>query len=72
MYRKNALADTMAEVMDMKKKRDDSAAHELRDRPVPPVKGAVTEPEDLRPRPEQTALGSGVSFGDSASMESWM
>ena len=22
-------------------------AHELRDRPVPPVKGAVTEPEDV-------------------------
>lgn len=56
----------------MKKKHDDSAAHELRDRPVPPVKGAVTEPEDLRPHPEQSAPGGAVSFGDSASMESWM
>jgi len=56
----------------MKKKHDDSAAHELRDRPVPPVKGAVTDLEDLRIRPEQTTSGSTVSFGDSASMESWM
>ena len=56
----------------MKKKRDDSAAHELRDRPVPPVKGAVTEPEDLRPHPERPVSGNVVSFGDSASMESWM
>jgi len=53
----------------MKKKHDDSAAHELRYRPVPPVKGAVTDLEDLRIRPEQTTSGSTVSFGDSASME---
>ena len=72
MHRKNASADTTAEVIDLKKKRDDSAAHELRDRPVPPVKGAVTEPEDLRPSPEQAAQSGKVSFGDSASMESWM
>ena len=56
----------------MKKKQDESAAHDLRDRPVPPVKGAVTDLEDLRIRPEQTTSGSTVSFGDSASMESWM
>ena len=31
----------------MKRKKDDHVAHELRDRPVPPVKGAVTEPEDV-------------------------
>ena len=41
-------ADNDHEVMTMKQKRDDSAAHELRDRPVPPVKGAVTDVEDVR------------------------
>lgn len=38
----------------MKQERDDSVAHELRDRPAPPVKGAVTGQSDIRPRPEQT------------------
>ena len=35
----------------MKRKKDDQMAHELRDKPVPPVKGAVT-----LPRPEDTVL----------------
>lgn len=65
-------ADNDHEVMTMKQKRDDSAAHELRDRPVPPVKGAVTDVEDVRPRPEQCMSGNCVSFGDSASLESWL
>lgn len=56
----------------MKKKQDESAAHDLRDRPVPPVKGAVTDMEDLQPRPEHRAGGSVVSLGDSSAMESWM
>ena len=37
------------------KKREDPVTHDLRDRPVPPVKGAVTEHEPARPRPEQAA-----------------
>ncbi len=53
----------------MKKKRDDSAAYDLRDRPVPPVKGAVTT-EDLQQKPDQAI--NAVSAGDSAAMESWM
>ncbi len=36
------------------KKKDRPVAHELRDRPVPPVKGAVTDQEDVLLRPEGT------------------
>ena len=56
----------------MNKKQDDSAAHELRDCPVPPVKGAVTDGSDLRPRPKQPGTAGNVSFGDSGTMESWL
>ena len=56
----------------MKKKQDDSAAHELRDNPVPPVKGAITEGSDLRPRPEQIQSTETVCFGDSSTPESWL
>ena len=33
------------------KKREAPVPHDLRDQPVPPVKGCVTEP--ARPKPEQ-------------------
>ncbi len=33
-------------------KKEAPAVQELRDRPVPPVKGAVTDRRDLLPRPE--------------------
>ena len=56
----------------MKKKQDDSAAHELRDCPVPPVKGAITDGSDLRPKPEQAIPDEQVHFGDSAMPESWL
>ena len=36
----------------MEKKKEAPAVQELRDRPVPPVKGAVTDRRDLLPRPE--------------------
>ena len=37
----------------MVKKQEETAVHDLRDRPVPPVKGCITDREDLRPRPER-------------------
>lgn len=39
-------------VIAMEKKKEAPAVQELRDRPVPPVKGAVTDRRDLLPRPE--------------------
>lgn len=56
----------------MKRSNDDSAAHDLRDHPVPPVKGAVTAPQDIRPRPKQETTGETVRLGDSALPDSWM
>ena len=53
------------------KKQDDSAAHDLRDRPVPPVKGAITTETDLRPRPEQITH-TPITMGDSSTMDSWL
>ena len=37
----------------MKKKQDETVTHDLRDRPVPPVKGAVTDRQDVQTRPER-------------------
>ena len=56
----------------MKKKQDTSAAHELRDQPVPPVKGAVTVEEELCVRPENRLTGTQMPLGDSGSLESWL
>ena len=36
----------------MKEKKTEPAVHDLRDRPVPPVKGAVTDLQDICPRPQ--------------------
>lgn len=36
----------------MQKKKETPAVHELRDCPVPPVKGAVTDLQDVVLRPE--------------------
>lgn len=41
----------------MKKKQDDPAVHDLRDHPVPPVKGAVTDRSDVVIRPESRTMG---------------
>lgn len=41
----------------MKKKQDDPAVHDLRDHPVPPVKGAVTDRGDVQLRPESKTMG---------------
>ncbi len=41
----------------MKKKQNDPAVHDLRDHPVPPVKGAVTDRGDVNLRPESRTMG---------------
>lgn len=41
----------------MKRKQDDPAVHDLRDHPVPPVKGAVTDRGDVLLRPESKTMG---------------
>ena len=72
MHRKTAGCRYWCRGDTMKKKQDDSAAHELRDCPVPPVKGAITDGSDLRPKPEQAVSDGQVHFGDSAMPESWL
>ena len=37
----------------MKRERREAEKHQLRDRPVPPVKGNITNGQDICPRPEQ-------------------
>ena len=46
----------------MKKKQDDPAVHDLRDHPVPPVKGAITDRGDAVIRPESRTMGSKSTF----------
>ena len=41
----------------MKKKQDDPAVHDLRDHPVPPVKGAIIDRSDVVIRPESRTMG---------------
>ena len=55
------------------KKKDRPVAHELRDRPVPPVKGAVTDQEDVLLRPEGS-LGPKptANLDDTIIFDSWM
>lgn len=55
------------------KKKDDHAAHELRDRPVPPVKGAVTDPADVLQRPDgQLSQPGMVSLEDTIIFDGWL
>lgn len=49
----------------MKEKKEQTRKHELRDRPVPPVKGAVTVPEDIVLRPD-IAMQQGLLSGPQA------
>ena len=37
----------------MKRERREEEKHTLRDCPVPPVKGSITNGQDICPRPEQ-------------------
>lgn len=57
----------------MMKKKDDHVAHELRDRPVPPVKGAVTDQADVILRPDGLAGQPGkVSLEDTIVFDGWL
>ena len=56
----------------MKKDKHTPDTHELRDQPVPPVKGAVTVEEELCARPENRLSGTQIPLGDSGSLESWL
>lgn len=57
----------------MSKKNDKRPAHELRDRPVPPVKGAVSVPQDIVTHPD-AALQQGILSGPQAvtEPENWL
>lgn len=37
----------------MKEKKTEPAVQDLRDRPVPPVKGAILDRQDICPRPQE-------------------
>lgn len=50
----------------MKEKKPEPAVHDLRDRPVPPVKGAILDRQDICPRPEHQAPRQSVD------PENWM
>ena len=57
----------------MKQKNDKRPVHEVKDRPVPPVKGAVSVPQDIVTRPD-AALQQGILSGPQAvtEPENWL
>ncbi len=56
----------------MKHRENDPAVHELRDRPVPPVKGAIIDRQDIRSHPERTNARTAPSHDVSFDPENWM
>lgn len=56
----------------MKHRENDPAVHELRDRPVPPVKGAIIDRQDVRPHPERTNARSVPAMDEIMDMGNWM
>lgn len=57
----------------MQRKKETSVVHDLRDRPVPPVKGAITDWQDAVLRPEgMMAPGSAAKLEEDASVDSWL
>ena len=57
----------------MKGKKEQPLSHELRDQPVPPVKGAVTDQTDVLLRPEGP-MGPGpvANLEDTVLFDGWM
>ncbi len=54
----------------MKRKKEERVIHELKDQPVPPVKGAVTDRgEDIVPRPEHR---NSTGLEDTIIFDGWM
>ncbi len=57
----------------MKKKKEAPSVHDLRDRPVPPVKGAVTDRQDVLIRPEGSmAPALQARLDDTGIIGSWL
>ena len=57
----------------VEKKKEQPAPKELRDQPVPPVKGAVTDLQDAVPRPENNLQQErAVQLEDSSIFGSWL
>jgi len=57
----------------MQKKKEAPAVHDLRDRPVPPVKGAVTDRQDAVLRPEgMMAPASIAGLEPHVSVDGWL
>lgn len=55
------------------KKKDDHVAHELRDRPVPPVKGSVTDQADVILHPDGKLNQPGmVNLEDTIIFDGWL
>lgn len=72
MYNLAAASKTSLGVMMMEKK-EKTAVQGLRDVPVPPVKGAVTEQTDALPRPEeQLGRNSAVNLEDTILFDNWL
>ena len=65
-------ADNSSGVKQMQKKKEIPAGHELRDRPVPPVKGAVTEHRDVLLRPEAAMGLKTAAPEDLTGSDSWL
>lgn len=66
-------SDTKAGVSAMKKETETQVAHELRDRPVPPVKGAVTDQTDVRPDPEgRVGPRQSADLADTIVFDGWL
>ena len=55
----------------MSREKQAPEIHELRDQPVPPVKGAVTEPEDAVIRPDARMAARRPDQYDAVRFELW-
>ena len=53
------------------KNQEEKGPRTLRDKPVPPVKGAVTEHRDAIARPDAEQNARGVDFYDALRFELW-
>lgn len=72
MHNLAAASKTKRGVMMMKKK-EENAVQGLRDVPVPPVKGAVTDQPDVLPRPaEQLGKTNAVNLDDTIIFDGWL
>lgn len=73
MHKTSTASNNSCGVKHMRKKQETPAVHDLRDAPVPPVKGAITDPMDALPDP-RGLLGRPhpVQPEDSISFDTWL